>query len=224
MEIDSIVGRLIEKLKELGIDEDTMVIFTSDNGPWFEGSTGGLRQRKGGAGYDGGYRVPFIARWPGKVPAGRRSSAIAMGIDILPTFCAMAGAPLPQHVVLDGKDISSVLLRDGASPHDQLVLFQKEDVVGIRTQNWKYVNSAHYMDYFVLLESRGYPQLYDMTRAGEEYSVASVHPDVLEIMKARFAHAAAEFDSLRIGPSPLEAQRERNKGRERHVPEQWRAD
>jgi hypothetical protein len=63
-----------------------------------------------------------------------------------------------------------------------------------------------------------------MTRTGEEYSVASVHPDVLEIMKARFAHAAAEFDSLRIGPSPLEAQRERNEGRERHVPEQWRAD
>lgn len=115
MEIDSIVGRLMARLAALGIDRDTMVIFTSDNGPWFEGSTGGLRQRKGGGAYDGAYRVPFIARWPGTIPAARRSDAIAMGIDIMPTLCALAGLPQPAGVTVDGKDISGVLTRGGAT-------------------------------------------------------------------------------------------------------------
>lgn len=222
MEIDSIVGRLLDKLKALGIDRDTMLIFTSDNGPWFEGSTGGLRQRKGGAGFDGGYRVPFIAHWPGQIPANRRTDAITMGIDMMPTLCALAGTRLPQGVTIDGKDITHVLLHDGVTPHDELVLFQGEEVVGIRTQKWKYVSADIYQAYFILLEGRGYPQLYDMTRMGETYSVASLHPDVLEIMQTRLARAAEEFAPLRTKPSPLESQR--SSKRVRHLPEQWQVD
>ncbi|UZW57401.1 sulfatase [Sphingobium sp. JS3065] len=222
MEIDSIVGRLMEKLKRLGLDRDTLVIFSSDNGPWFEGSTGGLRQRKGGAGFDGGYRVPFIARWPGHIPANQRSDAIAMGTDLLPTFCALAGVAPPQGVELDGKDIGPVLLRKAATPHDELVLFQGEEVVGIRTQKWKYVNADLYQDYFILLDKRGYPQLYDMSRPGEQYSVASLHPDILKAMQARLARAVARFNPLRTAPSPLDKQRAGVK--ERHVPEQWRSE
>lgn len=222
MEIDAIVGRLIGKLKMLGIDRDTMLIFTSDNGPWFEGSTGGLRQRKGGAGYDGGYRVPFIARWPGHIPANRRSDAIAMGIDLMPTFCALAGTPLPHGVTIDGKDIGSVLLRSGATPHDELLLFQGEDVVGLRTQAWKYVNADFYMDHFLLLEGRGYPQLYDMRRPGEDYSVASLHPDIVKAMRARMEQAAARFAPLRTIPGPLE--RQRGVKANRNVPDLWRTE
>jgi uncharacterized sulfatase len=140
------------RLAALGLDRDTMVIFTSDNGPWFEGSTGGLRQRKGGGAYDGAYRVPFIARWPGTIPAARRSDAIAMGIDIMPTLCALAGLPQPAGVTVDGKDISGVLTRGGATPHEQLLLFQDEDVVGIRTQQWKYVRADFYMRFEMSLE------------------------------------------------------------------------
>lgn len=222
MEIDSIVGRLIGKLKSLGLDRDTLVIFTSDNGPWFEGSTGGLRQRKGGGGYDGGYRVPFIARWPGRIPANRRSDAIAMGIDLLATLCALAGLPLPPGVEFDGRDIGPVLLRGAASPHDELVLFQGEEVVGIRTQQWKYVNADFYQNHLMLLEGRGYPQLYDMTRPGENYSVASLHPDVLKAMQARLERAAARFGPLRKAPSPLDEQR---KAPPRpYLPEQWRTN
>lgn len=222
MEIDSIVGRLMDKLKALGIDRDTLLIFTSDNGPWFEGSTGGLRQRKGGAGYDGGYRVPFLARWPGQIAAGQRSDAIAMGIDLLPTFCSLAGVPVPNAVEIDGKDIGPVLLRNAGTPHDELVMFQREEVVGIRTQKWKYVNADMYQDYFILLEKRGYPQLYDMSEPGEQYSVASLHPGVLKAMQARLARAVAQFSPMQTAPSPLDSQRLNNKSR--HVPEQWRAE
>lgn len=222
MEIDSIVGRLMDKLKALGIDQDTLLIFTSDNGPWFEGSTGGLRQRKGGGGYDGGYRVPFIARWPGRVPANIRSDALTMGIDLLPTFCSLSGIPVPAGLELDGKDISDVLLHSGATPHDELILFQSEEVVAIRTQRWKYVRADLYMNGLFLMDGRGYPQLYDMTRAGEEYSVASLHPEVVRDMQQRLSRADAHFAPLRTKEGPIE--RHLQAPPRRNVPEQWRPD
>jgi len=201
-EIDAIVGRLLTLLRKLAIDRDTLVVFTSDNGPWFEGSAGVLRERKGGAGYDGGYRVPFIARQPGTVPAGKRSSSIAMGIDMFPTLCAMAHKALPPGVDLDGRDISAVLTTGGASPHDQLLLFNDEDVVAVRTQRWKYVGAQYYRGGLLGLEHRGYPQLYDMTAdPTESYSMASREPAVLRDMRARLARARSEFEPLRTEPN-----------------------
>lgn len=195
IEIDTIVGRVLDRLRHEGIDRDTVVIFTSDNGPWFEGSTGGLRQRKGGGAYDGGYRVPFIARWPGTIPAGRRSNALASGMDVLPTLCALAGVAPPTGI--DGKDISSVLSRGAPSPREELLLFQDEAVVGIRTQRWKYVAGDFYMGTFLPFAGRGYPQLYDMTRSGEQYSLAARFPEVTRAMEARLAQATTEFAAFR---------------------------
>lgn len=198
MEIDSIVGRLVARLQELGLERDTLVIFTSDNGPWFEGSAGPFRDRKGGAGYDGGYRVPFIAWRPGVVPAGKRSSAIACGVDILPTFCAMAGVPLPAGVEIDGRDISGVLLRGEASPHDELLLFDNETVVGVRTQAWKIVGASYYRGLRLPFGAMGLDELYDMSRdAGESYSVAAEHPEALADLKKRLAAAQARFAPLK---------------------------
>jgi arylsulfatase A len=197
-EIDDIVGRLLGKLAQLGLERDTLVIFTSDNGPWFEGSSGGLRQRKGGGGYDGGYRVPFIARQPGTVPAGRRVDSIAMSIDLLPTFCVIAGRPLPANVTLDGLDISQVLLHGAASPHDELILFDNEDVMAVRTQRWKYVFGDYYRTFRISTEARGYPQLYDMQAdPSESYSMAASHPEVLADMQARFKRATERFAALK---------------------------
>ena len=220
MEIDAIAGRLFAKLKALDIDRDTLVIFTSDNGPWFEGSTGGLRQRKGGGAYDGGYRVPFIARWPGQIPPGTRSDAIAMGIDLFPTMCALAGQSLPKGLELDGRDISAVLMRNAPSPHQDLLLFQGEDVVGVRTQRWKYISADFYMNYEMPLEGRGYPQLYNMRDPTEQYSVASLHPDIVHALQARLRQANAEFAHYRNGPSPLETMAKHMPGNP-HVPEIW---
>ncbi|HEX4197984.1 MAG TPA: sulfatase [Caulobacteraceae bacterium] len=193
-EIDSIVGRLLAKLKDLGLDRDTLVIFTSDNGPWFEGSTGGLRDRKGGGAFDGGYRVPFIARQPGLIPAGRKVDSIAQGVDFLPTFCRMAGRPTPAGVVLDGKDITDVLVKGAPSPHDELVLFDNENVLGIRTQRWKYVSGAYYRDMMLPFGLLGYTELYDMASdPSESYSVAQTYPAVAAEMRARFEQAQATF-------------------------------
>ncbi len=173
-EIDGIMGRLMAKLKALDLDRDTLVIFTSDNGPWYEGSAGGLRDRKGGAGFDGGYRVPCIAWQPGTVPSARRCNSIAMGIDFLPTFCAMAGLPPPSGVELDGKDITAVLTKGASSPHEALLLFNETDVVAVRTQRWKYVARAYYHGYLAPIEGPDYPQLYDMSAdISESYSAAN---------------------------------------------------
>lgn len=193
-EIDSIVGRLLDRLKQLGLDRDTMVLFTSDNGPWFEGSAGGLRQRKGGGGYDGGYRVPLIVRQPGVVPANHRSNTMTMAIDFLPTFCAMAGVAPPAGVTLDGRDIMPVLR--GAtmvSPHDELVLFDNEEPVAIRTQRWKFVASDYYRGRRFPTDPL-YPQLYDVAAdPSESYSLASRYPEVLADMRSRLQRAKATF-------------------------------
>jgi len=190
-------------LKALGIERDTLMIFTSDNGPWYEGSTGGLRDRKGGAAYDGGYRVPCIARQPGVVKAGQRTHSIAMGIDFLPTFCAMAGVSNPTGVELDGRDISAVLTRGAASPHDQLLLFNDEEVVAVRTQRWKYSTRSHYHGALASTENKGYPQLYDVSKdISESYSVAKIQPDVLADMQARMDTARAKFGPMKAKQPP----------------------
>jgi arylsulfatase A len=204
LEIDSIVGRLMSRLKALGLDRNTLVLFTSDNGPWFEGSSGGLRDRKGGGAFDGGYRVPFIAWQPGVIPAGRRADSIACGVDILPTLCAMAGRPLPQGVVLDGHDIGDVLRRGAASPREEIVLFDNETVVGIRTQRWKYVDAGYYRNSGRIPYSYfGYLEMYDMhSDRSESYSVAVTYPEVTKNMSARFARAQATFAEYKHAEIP----------------------
>ncbi len=199
VEIDSIVGRLMAKLRALGLHRNTLVLFTSDNGPWFEGSSGGLRDRKGGGAFDGGYRVPFIAWYPGVIPAGRRVDSIVSGVDVLPTLCAMARRPLPEGVTLDGRDIGEVLRRGSASPRDEIVLFDNEDVVGIRTQRWKYVDAGYYREFGrVPYSAFGYVELYDMqTDPTESYSVAVTYPEVEKDLRARFVRAQAMFSGLK---------------------------
>jgi arylsulfatase A len=204
-EIDANVGRLLEKLKALGLDNDTLVILTSDNGPWFEGSAGGLRDRKGGAGWEGGYRVPFIARQPGRIPPGLVSGSIAMNIDLLPTLVNWASEAMPQ-ATLDGADIASLLTQPRApSPHDELVYFINEDVAAIRTQKFKYVVRSHYRTFLADLDGANrtdWAVLVDMQNDPEEsYDVSSLHPDVLADMQSRIARARATFDPLRT-PTP----------------------
>ncbi len=200
-EIDDNMGKLFAKLKALGLDNDTLVIVTSDNGPWWEGSSGGLRDRKGGAGWEGGYRVPFIARQPGRIPAGLVNDSIAMNTDLLPTIAKWANAPAPE-VQLDGADITSLLtIRNAPSPHDELVLFINEDVAAVRTQRWKYVVRSHYRTYDAQLDAAGrddWAVLVDMANDPQEsYDVSSRHPDVLADLIARVERARTTFGPLK---------------------------
>ena len=197
-EIDGIVGRLLHRLRELRLENDTVVIFTSDNGPWFEGSTGGLRERKGGGGYDGGYRVPFVAWAPGRIPPARRVSSIAMGIDLLPTLVAMAGLAPLSGVALDGRDITSVLVDGARSPHDALILFDNDAPIAVRTQRWKYLSAVYYRSMKLPYSIFGYEELHDLLAdPSESYSVAASHPDVTAKMRSRLDAARTEFAPYR---------------------------
>jgi arylsulfatase A len=209
-EIDDILGRLLAQIRSLALAEDTIVVFTSDNGPWFEGSPGWLRERKGGAAYDGGYRVPFVAWGPGRLPAGRRVESISMGIDLLPTFLALAGLPPPTGVTLDGRDISEVLIDGAPSPHEALILFDNETPVGVRTQPWKYLVSAYYRGLKLPLSPWG-DQLFDMrTDPSESYSVAAGHPEALAAMKAHMERAKIEFAPFKHAEMPAVFKRMRD--------------
>jgi arylsulfatase A-like enzyme len=135
-ELDSGVGRILTRLKELDLESSTLVVFTSDNGPWYGGSTGGLRGMKGRT-WEGGLRVPLIARWPGKIPPGHVSDEPAGLMDLFATALSAAGLPLPQDRVIDGKDILPLLSSNAPSPHEAIFGFHEEKVATVRSGRWK---------------------------------------------------------------------------------------
>lgn len=193
-EIDLNIGRLLDRLKALDLDDDTMVVFTSDNGPWFEGSSGPFRDRKGGSAWDGAFRAPFVARLPGRIPAGRVESGLSSNLDLLPTLTALAGLTPPE-VELDGGDISGMLTGQGASPHEEILLFNNNHVAGLRTERWKLVARSYYRTYDAPLDAL--PLLFDMqSDPGENYSVARLHPEALADMRARIERARAKYEPM----------------------------
>ena len=136
-ELDSSVGQILEKLKQLGLDNDTMVLFTSDNGPWYGGSTGGLRGMKGRT-WEGGLRVPMIARWPGRIPAGIVNNSPVGSIDVFPTILKAAGIDVPHDRLIDGKDIWPLLTSATAeSPHEAVFGMQGPNLATVRSGRWR---------------------------------------------------------------------------------------
>lgn len=135
-ELDDSVGQILACLKRLAVDQNTLVIFTSDNGPWFGGSTGGLRGMKGKS-WDGGVRVPMIARWPGRIPPGQLIPATTGTIDIFPTALASAGLPLPDDRIIDWKNLIPLFRGEVAHLHDGLLIMTADRVKAIRSGRWK---------------------------------------------------------------------------------------
>jgi len=140
-EIDYNLGRILTTLEEAGIDENTYVIFTSDNGPWWiKGEHGGnafpLRGAKTSA-WEGGLRVPCIIRAPGKIQAGTSSDLVTATIDLLPTIARIAGAELPSDRVIDGLDISGILHGDSKSLERPYFYYQHQDLRAVRMGKWK---------------------------------------------------------------------------------------
>jgi arylsulfatase A-like enzyme len=180
--MDSDIGRLMALLADLGLDENTLVVFASDNGPsWVGGvdreffdSSGGLRGRKAQL-YEGGIRVPMIARWPGRVAPGSVSDHVSAFWDVLPTFAELAGAPTPA--ALDGLSMVPTLL---GRPHEQtahelLYWEHARAQQAIRVGDWK----AH-------RKRPGDPiELYDLSSdPGEQHDVAARHPEVVARLTA----------------------------------------
>lgn len=142
-ELDWSVGAVLEKVRALGLDERTLVVFTSDNGAWFGGSTGGLRGMKSTI-WEGGYRVPCIARWPGRIPAGTVTGEIAITMDLFATALAAAGLPSPADRVIDGKDLLPMLAGMAPSPHEFIHGQQGPKLATVRDKRWKlYLEPVH---------------------------------------------------------------------------------
>jgi arylsulfatase A-like enzyme len=140
-EIDASVGELLKGLKRLGLDENTLVVFCSDNGPELVtpgpgGSTGGLRGGKGST-WEGGVRVPCVVRWPGRVPAGRVERGISSLMDLFTTCVGLAGAQLPHDHVLDGLDLAPFLEGKSASPRSYICHYRGRQLFAIRLGEWK---------------------------------------------------------------------------------------
>ena len=136
-ELDWSVGVILDKLDELKLSQNTLVIFSSDNGPWYGGSTAGLRGMKSTT-WEGGLRVPTTMRLPGRIPAGEIRSQPAGTIDVFPTVCQLVGAPLPHDRVIDGVDLAPVLQSaEAAPPHEALYGMRGSRMHTVRSGPWK---------------------------------------------------------------------------------------
>lgn len=203
-ELDWSTGQILAALEEQGIAENTLVVFTSDNGPFFEGGTGGLRGGKGTS-WDGGYRVPLIASWPKAIAPGRVTGNMAMNIDLLPTIADILGLE-PAAAIVDGRSLLPVFRGADESAHDFLYYFNNERVVGVRSQDWKYVTHAYYLGSLGAFEKfdqlPGFAAPYEMLLDadgidGEAYSYADRFPGILNEHKEALISARRYFDALR---------------------------
>jgi len=170
-EIDWSVGKILDTLKANGLDEDTLVIFTSDNGPpknTIFASPGPLRGHKGTT-FEGGMREPTVVRWPGKIPAGKSNDELMTAMDLLPTFAKLAGAEIPKDRVIDGKDIWPTLTGEAGTPHEAFFYHRGNQLQAVRSGKWK------------LHTNRGRPaQLYGLeSDVGEKNNVIKSNPEVV---------------------------------------------
>lgn len=192
-EVDWSTGRILETLKELKLEERTLVIFTSDNGPWLikgadGGSAGPLRGGKGST-WEGGVRVPAIARWPGKIAPGSVCDAVAGTIDLLPTAVALAGGSVPAEPVIDGRDISPLLFgKTTASPREAQYYFRGYNLEAVRQGPWKLAVAPQHetMGKGVLDDANiKTPRLYNLdAEIGEKTNLADQHPDIVSKLQA----------------------------------------
>lgn len=172
-EIDWSVGEILKALKEQGIDENTIVLFTSDNGP--AGRKGAGRVLSGGKGstLEGGQRVPAVIRWPGGIPAGLENDKLLTAMDVLPTFAKLCGAQLPEDLVIDGKDMMPTLVDGAESPHDYFFYAHWGVLEGVRWKSWK------------LRVIDGKETLCNLDDdIGEKRNLASSYPEIVQQLKS----------------------------------------
>lgn len=179
--MDEAVGAVMGEVDKAGLKGDTIFLFLSDNGG---SGNGGNAPLKGGKStmWEGGLRVPFIARWPGKLPAGKVTDEFLTSLELVPTLLAAAGVRPPQGVKLDGFDMLPVLRGDAKSPREEMFWQRRADKAA-RFQNWKWVESG---------KGRG---LYDLgADPGERRDLSADRPEVVRLMQERFAAWRREMD------------------------------
>jgi arylsulfatase A-like enzyme len=188
-ELDWSTGEILKTLKDLGLDEKTLVIFTSDNGPHLgQGANAGPLRGEKGTIFEGGVRVPCIARWPGKIPAGRETGEPGTIMDLLPTLVKLAGGTVPSDRVLDGKDIWPLLsgVEGARSPHEAIYYLRGRSVSGIRMGDWKYL----------VIESKDVPPEVEIELSAEEKKLPRKERNAL--IKERTKSAQAKQGNLEM--------------------------
>lgn len=201
-EIDWSVGEILGAIKRNGVDEKTLVVFTSDNGPWLNfgdhaGSAGPFREGKGTM-FEGGYRVPCVMRWPGRIPAGTECDEFSATLDLLPTVAKLLGVQLPTDRKIDGRDIWPLMVGgpEAKSPHETFYCYYDGGLHAVRDRQWK----LHLPHPYRTLNGReggrgGYPveyeqahtgtELYDLkSDPGETKNVADEHPEIVARLTA----------------------------------------
>lgn len=186
-DLDRSTGQIMAALKRLNLDDDTIVIITSDNGADYNGSPGALRGRKGDT-WEGGQRVPLIVRWPNQIAPGGVSSEMAMNTDIFPTLLKLAGQDLPDDRHIDGKDIAPLLMGKAKSPHDYVYYFPTLDSLpgAVRDDRfkltWKTGDSGRNRSHFSLLGADA-----------ENHEVRNLFPNKAEHLEKRLAAKREEI-------------------------------
>jgi arylsulfatase A-like enzyme len=209
-EVDWSTGRVMDTLRELGVADSTLVIFSSDNGPWAtRGADAGvatpLRGAKGGT-FEGGVRVPTIAWWPGSVPAGASIDTITGSIDMLPTLVALAGGTVPADNKIDGADISQILLgKTTESARKVNYYFMGDELQAVRLGPWKLAITAQEertrgVPKFAK-DSYDLPRLYNLdTDIGERKNGAARHPEIVRQLQALVAGMGKDLGLKEPGP------------------------
>lgn len=206
-ELDASVGQIMQTLQSTGLDSNTLVIFSSDHGPWYQGSTGGLRQRKGEI-FEGGVRVPLIARFPGFIPAGQVCSSLTSSLDVLPTIAVFTGAALPPNPS-DGIDISPLLRGwQTTMARPALMYFNDVELQAARLGDWK-LHVARFNSWaFTPPPADGrlnlplpHPELYNVaTDKDESHDRSAGNPDTVKSIRA-----AMEAQILTFPPGIVDA-------------------
>ncbi|WP_282136130.1 sulfatase family protein [Seonamhaeicola maritimus] len=216
MEIDWSVGEINNALEQNNIADNTIVIFTTDNGPWLNfgnhaGSSGGLREGKTTS-WEGGQRVPFIINWPNNTPEGVVCNKLACAVDLLPTLASITGGELSDNKI-DGVDITSLIKGDFKSNPRETILyyFGKNHLNGVRKGNWKLVLPHTWATYDTEPGNDGHggkrpkktiesPELYNMMRdPGEQYNVYDYYPDKVGELMLVVEQARKELGDLNVG-------------------------
>jgi len=204
-ELDWSCGEILKTLKKLGIEDNTLVGFTSDNGPWLgkklDGGSGGLFYEGKVSTWEGGYRVPAIFRWPGRIPAGVTSPGFATTMDLFATFAKLGGAEIPKDRIIDGSDISPILFDTNPGREALMFYYFSEELWAVRKGPWKiHVKTTSPASVSTWgewpIEEHDPPLLYHVEHdPSEKYNVADKHLDVvrelLEVMKEHQANLVA---------------------------------
>jgi arylsulfatase A len=199
-EIDWSVGQVLRTLKATGLDSNTLVVFSSDHGPWFQGSPGGLRGRKGET-FEGGVRVPFVARYPGFIPANQVCSGFATSLDVLPTVAGLAGTALPGSP-LDGIDIRALLTGDQQSlTREAFLYFNDVYLQAARVGSWKLHVSRFNVPAFCPAPAEGrlnlplpWAELYDVVSDVDEgHERANRNPAIVADIRGRIDRLMKTF-------------------------------